>query len=244
MPKRQILLLTSSLYEDGTHLEHVRPYIEKILTKNNAKHVLFIPYALASGDHDGYTKKVETILGKWGFQVDGIHKSPDQIASIKKAQAIFIGGGNTFLLLKHLYDKKLVEAIRSRIIDDGIPYIGSSAGTNVAARSIQTTNDMPIICPGSFDALKLVPFHINPHYLDPDTNSTHRGETREERILEFLMVNERPCLALREGTCLIIEGKDATLVGPANAILFRKGKEPTEFPPGTNFGFLFDECKD
>ncbi|XP_037920933.1 alpha-aspartyl dipeptidase isoform X4 [Hermetia illucens] len=212
--------------------------------RNNVKRVLFIPYALANCDYDEYTEKVETIFGKWGFHVDGIHKSPDQIAAVKKAQAIFIGEGNTALLLLQLYDEEIVKAIRRRIIDDGIPYIGSSVSPNVTVCSSQTANAMGVVCPGPFDALKLVPFLINPHYLEPNANLIDRRETFEVRILEALMVNERPCLALREGACLVIERKNATLFGPANAILFRKGEEPTEFPPGTNFGFLFDECKD
>ena len=202
--------------------------------------VLFIPYASTKpNSYDDYTEKVGAPLRSWGFKVNGIHESSDEVQAVKNAQAIFIGGGNTFLLLKTLYEKHLVEAIRNRVLDDNVPYIGSSAGTNVATASIHTTNDMPIVLPPTFYALQLTPFNINPHYLDPATDGTHKGETREERINEFHHLNNNPVLGLREGSALLVDGEKAVLVGHTPARLFKRGEQPQEFPVDTDFSFLF-----
>ena len=154
------------------------------------------------------------------------------VERIEDGEAIFVGGGNTFRLLQALYERDLVDAIRDRV-RSGIPYIGSSAGTNIAAPTIKTTNDMPIIQPPSFDSLGLVHFQINPHYLDADPSSTHKGETREQRLIEFLEENDTPVVGLREGTMLRVEDGRTTLVGLAAARLFRRGKDPVEAAPGT-----------
>lgn len=212
-----------------------------ITFRNCVEEVLFIPYASAKpNSYDEYTEKVGKVLRTWGVKVHGIHESSDEIAAVKQANAIFIGGGNTFLLLKTLYDKHLVEAIRSRVLDGGVPYIGSSAGTNVATQSIHTTNDMPIVLPPTFYALQLTPFNINPHYLDPVLDGKHRGETREERIEEFHHLNANPVLGLREGSALLVDGAKATLAGHTPARLFQKDQKPLEFEVGSDFSFLFN----
>lgn len=204
------------------------------------KQVLFIPYASTEpNSFDQYTAKVREPLESWGLEVSGIHESPDPVTAVKQAKAIFVGGGNTFLLLKTLYDKHLVEAIRSQVLDFGVPYIGSSAGTNVATQSIHTTNDMPITLPPTFYALQLTPFNINPHYLDPQADNKHQGETREQRIQEFHHLNSNPVLGLREGSALLVDGDNATLIGHTKARLFQRGEEPKEYEVGTGLNFLF-----
>lgn len=202
--------------------------------------MLFVPYALSN--HDEYLKKVSKPFQQLGYEVEGIHQHENPIEAVKKAQAIFVGGGNTFRLLKKLYDLNLVETIRKRVLNDGIPYIGSSAGTNVATRSINTTNDMPIVYPPSFEALKLVPFNINPHFLDVDPKSTHHGETREERIVQYLEeIDAATVLALREGSTLEVNDMQAKLIGIHNARLFVKNKDPVEVEVGTDLSFLLKE---
>jgi len=237
MSKRNLLLLSNSTLHPTGYLEYAQEIICDFLRSADVKQVLFVPYALR--DQDGYGNKVKSTMTPWGFQVSSIHESEDPKLAVKKAQAIFIGGGNTFQLLKGLYDNQLIELIRSRVLEEGVPYIGSSAGTNVSTLSINTTNDMPIVFPPSFSALSLVPFNINPHYIDTDPNSTHKGETREERILQYHEIPDRPpVLALREGSILRVQGQSAKLLGTFNARLFVCGKSPEEFPPDQDFSFL------
>jgi dipeptidase E len=165
------------------------------------------------------------------YALQSIHTAADPLQAVERAEAIFVGGGNTFRLLKGLYDNDLLEVIRTRV-HQGMPYIGSSAGSNVAGPTIRTTNDMPIVEPPSLKALGLVSFQINPHYLDPDPNSTHMGETREERLRQFLEENETPVVALREGCMLWVEDTRIELRGITNARIFRRGMEPFEIKPG------------
>ncbi len=172
-----------------------------------------------------------------GYALDSIHEVPDQRQAVDAAEAIFIGGGNTFRLLKVLYDFNLLTAIRLRV-EEGMPYVGASAGTNVAGPTIKTTNDMPIVQPPSFNALGLVSFQINPHYLDPGPDSTHMGETRDERILQFLEENDTPVVGLREGAMIRIEQGSIILKGSSAARIFRKGQRPVEIEPGANLDEL------
>nr|XP_023017037.1 alpha-aspartyl dipeptidase [Leptinotarsa decemlineata] len=239
MSKRQLLLLSSSKVHGHGFLDYAENDICDLLSEHNVTAVLFVPYALRN--YDQYLKKVQQPFKKWGFQVDGIH-SENPLEAVGKAQAIFIGGGNTFRLLKTLYDLNLVKAIRKRVLEDGIPYIGASAGTNVATVSINTTNDMPIVYPPSFEALNLVPFNINPHYQDPDLTSTHKGETREERILQYLEEKESyPVLGLREGCTLHVKNNTAILKGIRSARLFSKEQKPREFDVGSDLSFLLKD---
>lgn len=178
-----------------------------------------MPYALK--DYDKYTATVRDALQPWGYKVEGLHTKPDPAQALLDAQAIFVGGGNTFVLLKQLYELQLVHLIRELVLQHGVTYVGSSAGTNVATRSIHTTNDMPVQHPPSFEGLALVPFNINPHYLETDPNTEHKGETRDERILEFIAYHGLPVLGLREGTSVRVRGDQATLLGSRNAKLFK-----------------------
>jgi dipeptidase E len=205
------------------------------------KTLLFVPYAsVKPNSYDEYTEKVRKALDP-DFQVEGLHQYQNrEVRAIESAQAIFIGGGNTFLLLKTLYEKHLVEVIRERVLEHALPYIGSSAGTNVATTSIHTTNDMPICYPPTFYALQLVNFNINPHYLDPEPDSKHKGETRQDRIQEFHHLNDRYVLGLREGACLLIDGPKATLLGLNGARLFQRDQEPQEFQTDSDLSFLLE----
>jgi dipeptidase E len=166
-----------------------------------------------------------------GLALDSADEASDAAAAVDRAEALFVGGGNTFRLLTALYRLELLETIRRRVAE-GMPYVGSSAGAIVAGPSLGTTKDMPIVEPPSFSALGLVPFQVSPHYLDPDPASTHMGETQEERIGQFLEENDRPVVGLREGAMLRVEGGEVALTGVAGARIFRRGAPPVEaFPP-------------
>jgi dipeptidase E len=225
---RRILLISNSTLYGSGYLDHAAVEISNFL--GDVERVLFIPYALY--DHDAYALLAGERFEKMGYGLESIHLASDARQAIEEAEAIFIGGGNTFRLLKALYDFDLLRAIRNRV-DGGMLYIGSSAGSNVTAPTIKTTNDMPIVQPPSFDALGLVSFQINPHFLDPDANSTHKGETREERILQFLEENETIVVGLREGAMIRVENGVTVLKGSSGARVFRKGLEPMEVTPGT-----------
>jgi dipeptidase E len=224
--KRVLLISNSTLYRGG-YLDHAESEIRSFL--GDVKRVLFVPYALF--DRDKYAGTAQQRFQKMGYELTSVHTADDPVTAVKETEAVFIGGGNTFRLLKALYEFNLIAAIRDRVAN-GMPYIGSSAGSNVAAPTIKTTNDMPIVQPPSFDALGLVAFQINPHYLDPVPNSRHMGETREERIVQFLEENETPVVGLREGAMLRIENGETRLRGSSGARIFRRGMEPVEISPG------------
>ncbi|XP_061082349.1 alpha-aspartyl dipeptidase-like isoform X1 [Conger conger] len=239
MTRRLLLVSNSTLHGGGGYLGHCQQQIQDFFGEQ-VKRILFVPYALH--DRDGYAKTARDKLQSLGYEVDSIHEASDPVEAVRMAQGIFIGGGNTFRLLKALYDNKVVSEIQKRVLKDGIPFMGSSAGTNVATVSINTTNDMPIVYPPTFAALGLVPFNINPHYLDADPNSTHMGETREQRIKQFHEESDTPSvLGLREGCMLLVEGDKATLLGSTKARLFTRGKPAVEYEPGTDMSFLLTE---
>jgi len=200
--------------------------------------VLFVPFASPSGiSYDDYSRRARDRFAQMGLELSGIEAATDQRTAAETAEAIFIGGGNTFLLLRSLYEAKLLDILRERVAS-GVPYMGTSAGANVAGLTIGTTNDMPIVLPPTLDALGLVPFNINPHYIDPEPDSKHKGETRETRIKEFHVVNEQPVIGLREGAWLEIRDESMMLRGTAGARLFRRGREPAEFKTGDEMSFL------
>ena len=223
----RILLISNSTLFGSGYLDHAEGEIRDFL--NDLKRVLFVPFALY--DRDAYTLTARDRFKKMGYELTSVHNAVDRFQAIAETDAIFIGGGNTFRLLKTLYDQSLLDPIRQRVAK-GMPFIGSSAGSNVAGPTIKTTNDMPIVQPPSFDALGLVSFQINPHYLDPDPNSKHMGETREKRILEFLEENDTPVLAIREGAIARCENRTTILKGSTGARIFRRGKDPVETLPG------------
>lgn len=225
----QLLLISNSTQHGSGYLDHAENEIRDFA--GTRSQVLFIPYALR--DRREYATKVAGRLGVMGFSTTSVHDVSNVARAVDEAEIIFVGGGNTFRLLKSLYDHDLIEPIR-RAISAGASYIGSSAGSIVAGPSLKTTKDMPIVQPRSFDALGLVPFQISPHYLAPDPSSTHMGETQEERILQFLEENEAPVVGLREGSMLRIQNGSVHLSGPRSARIFRRDEEPVEAPTGSD----------
>jgi dipeptidase E len=197
--------------------------------------VLFVPFAIY--DCSAHAGRVRKRFKQMGYRLDSLHDANDPQTAIQQADAIFIGGGNTFRLLKRLCDLNLLGTIRDRVAA-GMPYMGASAGSNVACPTIKTTNDMPIVQPPSFDSLGLVPFQINPHYVDADSSSRHMGETGEERVLQFLQENDTPVIGLREGAMLRIEHGSCELKGSSGARLFRRKAPPIELSPGSIDRFL------
>ena len=235
---RLLLVSNSTRYGSG-YLDHCADAIQSFLGPpvNGVKRILFVPYALF--DHDDYAERARRRFEAMGYALDSVHDRPGgPVAAVNSAEAMFIGGGNTFRLVDALWRHELVEPIRRRA-RAGMPYIGASAGTNVACPSIRTTNDMPIVEPPSFAALGLVPFNINPHYQDPIPGSTHMGETREQRIAEFHEENPQPVVGLREGAWLLVEDSSVRLEGQNGARVFRRGEAPAEVATGASLDFLF-----
>lgn len=229
MKKTKRLLLISNTYDySGGYLKHVEEEIKNFLS--GIQSVLFIPYALK--DRDSYAKKAVDYFKRLGIKVNSIHNSKDPKKAIREADAVYIGGGNTFRLLNELYKVDIVDLLRERITE-GMPFIGSSAGVNVTAPTIRTTNDMPIIEPLSLNSLGVINFQINPHYLDADPTSKHMGETREKRIEEFHEENNLTVVGLREGAWLRLKNNKIYLGGKNGAKVFQKGKKPKEYKTGS-----------
>jgi dipeptidase E len=231
-----LLLLSNSALHGRGYLEHALDAIAEFLGTRATVH--FLPFALA--DRDGYTRKVQETLRPLGASVVGLHTVSDARAVVEDADVVFVGGGNTFRLLRSIQHRGLVEPIRRRVQAGALRYLGSSAGTNHACPTIRTTNDMPIVAPDGLEAFGLVPFQINPHFLDPDPGSTHMGETREERIRQFLEENDVPVLGLREGAWLRRRGSALTLHGTTGAVLFRRSRDVTSYREGDDLSFLLD----
>jgi dipeptidase E len=221
------LLVSSSVCHPTGYLDHAEDEIRSVL--DAVRRVLFLPYALF--DRDAYAAKASERFARMGYEVESAHRADDPAGAIRDADAVFVGGGNTFRLLKTLSDLALLEPLRERALA-GMPYIGSSAGTNLAGVTIGTTNDMPIVQPPSFAALGLVPFNLNPHYLDPDPASTHKGETRDERIAQFLEESAIPVVAIREGAMLRIRDGAVEFAGTGGGRLFRRGANVRELATG------------
>jgi dipeptidase E len=233
---KKLLVASTSTLHNGEFLDYLLPQLELFFA--NCTTLIFIPYAQPSGiSLDEYTHKVSTAFAKINKKIIGLHTFENPIEAIENAEGFFTGGGNTFLLLDQLYKKNVIQSLK-KAIESGTPYLGTSAGSNILGATIQTTNDMPIIYPPSFDAIGALTFNLNPHYLDPDTNSKHMGETRETRIKEFHAFNDLPVLGLREGSWLEVNEKSIILKGNLTARLFEKDKQPIEIDPETNLANL------
>ena len=235
--KRLLIVSTSTIHGSG-YLEYIKPTIQSFF--GTIKKIVFVPFARPSGiTHDDYTAKAQEVFSSLGYEVKGAHTFSSAQEATDWAEGFFTGGGNTYVLLDELYKRGYLPLLRESIAD-GKPYMGTSAGSNITGQTICTTNDMPIVYPPSFDALKLVPFNLNPHYLDPDVNSKHMGETRETRIKEFHIYNELPVVGLREGSSLRIENNSIQLLGEHPARIFRKNQEAIELTNTDDFSFLMD----
>lgn len=233
---KNIIIASTSTLHGGDYLDYLLPELQ--LFFKDCKTILFIPYARPGGiSHDEYTTKVALAFAKINIAVKGIHEFEDPASAIQDAQGIFTGGGNMFLLVAQLY-KNNIMAVLAETVKNGTPYLGTSAGSNICGLTMQTTNDMPIIYPPSFQTLGLIPFNLNPHYLDADKQSTHMGETRETRIKEFHAFNSVPVLGLREGSWLDVKGEKITLKGNLSARLFRQNQIPEELESGTDLSFI------
>lgn len=229
MPKN-LLLISSSRCHPHEYLDHCEAEVENLFA--DADEILFVPYARPAGhSHDEYTAAARKRFERMGKRLTGIHEHDDPQSAVADASGVFIGGGNTFVLLRDLYRNKLVTALRERIAS-GMPYMGTSAGSNVAGLSVGTSNDMPIVHPPFFDAIGAVPFNINPHYPAAPPDATHKGETRDDRIAEFHVFNQQPVIALHEDGMLRIRGEETRLIGERHALLFRAGRDIEHISPG------------
>lgn len=232
----KLLLISNSTNAGEAYLDHPKQQIKDFLGEKPVE-ALFIPYAAVTFSFDAYEEKVNQRFRELGHSVVSIHRFENPAEAVEKAEAIIIGGGNTWQLSRMMQEQGLVKAIAQKV-SQGTPYIGWSAGSNVACPSIKTTNDMPITEPESFRMMNLVPFQINPHYLDANPEG-HAGETREQRIEEFLEANpDTWVVGLREGTMLLFQNQKLELMGPRPARIFKKGSQPRELNPGDDFSFL------
>jgi len=229
----RLVLLSNSTEHGRGYLDHAWEAVARLFA--GVSEVVFVPFALR--DHAAYTARVRERFAPAGIAVRGLPLTSEAPRVVAEAAGVFVGGGNTFRLLDGLQRTGALLALRGRA-QSGMPYLGSSAGTNIAAPTIRTTNDMPIVQPASFEALDLVPFQINPHYLDAVPGTTYMGETREQRLREYLEENERPVLGLREGAWLAVDGDHCRLEGLRAARLFTRGADPQELPPGADVSVL------
>jgi dipeptidase E len=233
----QLLLLSNSTNQGEEYLGWPREILKQFIEANNIKSCLFVPYAGVTVSWDDYTTRVRAVFSIWGCEVESVHTMPDPIVAVSKAECIVVGGGNTFRLVEMMHETGIMIPIREKSLE-GTPFIGWSAGSNVACPTLRTTNDMPIIQPASFNTLNLIPFQINPHYLDANPEG-HGGETREQRISEFQALNtEVVVVGLREATALHLDEEKLHLLGQRSMRLFKSGNEPVELEPGSNIDFL------
>lgn len=224
---RRLLLVSTSTVHGTNYLEHCAGRAHELFA--GRQRIGFVPYALH--DRDGYAQRAAEVFAGWGLDLVSVHTSEVPADLLASLEGLFIGGGNTFRLVRDLHAHALIEPIR-RQVAEGMPYMGTSAGSNVAAPTLCTTNDMPIVEPPSFECLGLVPFQINPHYLDPDPGSEHMGETRDQRLAEYMEESARSVIALREGSMLDVDGDRMTLLGRPGGKLFRRGESPRELVDG------------
>lgn len=232
---KNIILASTSTIFGGQYLDYLRSEIQNLF--HDIKEIVFIPFARPSGiTHDEYTEKVASFFNDLSIKIVGLHTFKDPQSAIKNTQGFFTGGGNTFLLVKTLHELGIMNVLKQEV-ENGKPYLGTSAGSNIGGINLKTTNDMPIVYPSSFECMGLVPFNINPHYLDPNPELKHNGETRETRIMEFLTQNDIPVIGLREGNWIRVLGNKITTEGDHSTRIFENGKAPYEVKGGTELIF-------
>lgn len=226
-----VLLASTSTLFGGNYLEYLTDEIKTLF--NGIDEIIFIPFARPGGiSHDAYTEKARNYFANLNISVKGLHEFDNSTEGINSAKGFFTGGGNTFLLVKTLHETGLMQVLAENV-KKGKPYLGASAGSNIGGINMKTTNDMPIVYPPSFECMGLVPFNLNPHYLDPNPQLKHNGETRETRIKEFLTQNDAKVVGLREGNWIRRTGDKITVEGSELTRIFEKGEEPYEIKPGT-----------
>jgi len=231
---QKMLLLSGSRYGNTGYLEHAIPWLQDFLAPYQGKKIAFVPYAGVRQTNDQYEQKVQQILAPLNMEIQSVHHGKPHRAIIEQADVIAIGGGNTFCLLKQMYEHDLLNIIREKV-KSGTPYFGGSAGANMASKSIMTTNDMPITYPPSFDALNLFPYQINPHFISGKMPG-HNGESREERFEEFLLVNPMAQIyAMPEGTAFLINGNQVKILGEHNIVHFSENMQRRDIPAGSVF---------
>ena len=234
---KNLLVASTSTVYGGEYLDYLTEEMSELF--KDTEEVIFIPYARPGGiSHDEYTAKAAQAFEKIEKKLIGLHTFKDPVEALKNAKGAFTGGGNTFVLVSSLYRLELMQPLREAIFK-GLPYMGTSAGSNICGVSMSTTNDMPIVYPPSFKTLGVIPFNLNPHYLDPEPNSKHMGETRETRIAEFHTQNTIPVVGLREGSWLRVKGDEIILKGNLKARIFEQGKEPYEVDTSTSLSNRF-----
>jgi dipeptidase E len=232
---KNVVLASTSTLHGQTYLEYLLPVINELFS--GIEEVIFIPYARPGGiSHDEYTSRVVSAFATLGLKVRGLHTFENPGEAVQKGQAFFTGGGNTFLLVQQLHALHIMDALKAAV-ESGKPYLGSSAGSNIGGVNMQTTNDMPIVYPASFQTMGLIPFNLNPHYIDPIPGVLHMGESRETRIREFQVQQPLPVVGLREGSWIRVKGTTVTLEGSESAKIFEAGKDAYELNPGKEIIF-------
>lgn len=227
-----IILASTSTIFGGAYLEYLREELIKLY--KGIDEIIFVPFARPGGiSHDDYTAKARSFFETINIKVKGLHEFENKTEALNSAQGYFTGGGNTFLLVKTLHEEGLMSVLKENV-EAGKAYLGCSAGSNIGGKNMKTTNDMPIVYPPSFECMGLVPFNLNPHYLDPNPDLKHNGETRETRIMEFLTQNDLKVIGLREGNWIRRTGDAITVEGSELTRIFEKGKEPYEIESGTS----------
>jgi dipeptidase E len=236
----RLLLISNSTNPGEAYLDYPKRHIQAFLANSNVQEALFVPYAAVAFSYDTYVEKVRQRFDEFGIKVNGIHRENNPVEAVKAAQAIIVGGGNTFHLLKHIQKSGIISAVREKV-HNGTPYIGWSAGSNLACPTICTTNDMPIVEPENFEAFNLLPFQINPHYIDTHPQG-HAGETREQRIEEYIAANpDKYVVGLREGCIFLFEDGNLSLIGDKSVRVFKNGQKTVELNRDEDFNFLLKQ---